>query len=96
MGVLELAHRGTLFLDEVAELPHVLQTKLLRVLEDQSFRRLGGPKDIQLDLRVVAATNKNLREAVETGAFRQDPYFRVNVIAITIPALRDRPGDICP
>lgn len=95
-GVLELAHRGTLFLDEVAELPHVLQTKLLRVLEEQSFRHLGGLKEIQLDLRVVAATNKNLREAVETGAFRQDLYFRVNVIAIAIPALRDRPGDILP
>jgi len=95
-GVLELAHRGTLFLDEVAELPRVLQAKLLRVLEEQSFRRLGGLKEIQLDLRVVAATNKDLREAVEAGAFRQDLYFRVNVIPITIPALRDRPGDILP
>jgi transcriptional regulator with PAS, ATPase and Fis domain len=66
------------------------------VLEEQSFRRLGGLKEIQLDLRVVAATNKNLREAVEAGAFRQDLYFRVNVISITIPALRDRPGDILP
>jgi two-component system response regulator AtoC len=74
----------------------ILQTKLLRVLEEQSFRRLGGLKEIQLDLRVVAATNKNLREAIEAGAFRQDLYFRVNVIAITFPALRDRPGDIMP
>jgi transcriptional regulator with PAS, ATPase and Fis domain len=95
-GVLELAHRGTLFLDEVGELPRVLQTKLLRVIEEQSFRRLGGLKEIQVDLRVVAATNKNLREAVESGAFRQDLYFRVNVIAINIPALRDRSGDILP
>jgi transcriptional regulator with PAS, ATPase and Fis domain len=74
----------------------VLQAKLLRVLEDQNFRRLGGLKDIQLDLRVVAATNKNLREAVKAGAFRQDLYFRLNVIQIVIPPLRERPEDILP
>jgi two-component system response regulator AtoC len=68
----------------------------LRVLEDQTFRRLGGLKDIQLDLRVVAATNKNLREAVKEGAFRQDLYFRLNVIQILIPPLRDRADDIIP
>ena len=95
-GIFELADKGTLFLDEVGEIPLMLQAKLLRVLEDQSFRRLGGLKDIQLDLRVVAATNKNLREAVKEGAFRQDLYFRLNVIQIVIPPLRERPEDILP
>jgi len=95
-GIFELADKGTLFLDEVGEIPLMLQAKLLRVLEDQSFRRLGGLKDIQLDLRVVAATNKNLREAVKEGAFRQDLYFRLNVIQIVIPPLRERPEDIVP
>jgi len=95
-GIFELADKGTLFLDEVGEIPLMLQAKLLRVLEDQSFRRLGGLKDIQLDLRVVAATNKNLREAVKEGAFRQDLYFRLNVIQIVLPPMRERPEDILP
>jgi len=95
-GIFELADKGTLFLDEVGEIPLMLQAKLLRVLEEQSFRRLGGLKDIQLDLRVIAATNKNLREAVKEGAFRQDLYFRLNVIQILIPPLRDRADDIVP
>jgi transcriptional regulator with PAS, ATPase and Fis domain len=95
-GIFELADRGTLFLDEIGEIPLMLQAKLLRVLEDQSFRRLGGLKDINLDLRVIAATNKNLREAVKEGAFRQDLYFRLNVIQILIPPLRDRTDDIVP
>jgi transcriptional regulator with PAS, ATPase and Fis domain len=95
-GIFELADKGTLFLDEIGEIPLMLQAKLLRVLEEQSFRRLGGLKDIKLDLRVIAATNKNLREAVRAGAFRQDLYFRLNVIQIYIPALRDRREDILP
>jgi two-component system response regulator AtoC len=95
-GIFELADKGTLFLDEIGEIPLMLQAKLLRVLEDQTFRRLGGLKDIKLDLRVVAATNKNLREAVKEGAFRQDLYFRLNVIQILIPPLRDRTDDIVP
>ncbi len=95
-GIFELADKGTLFLDEIGEIPLMLQAKLLRVLEEQSFRRLGGLKDIQLDLRVVAATNKNLREAVKEGAFRQDLYFRLNVIQILIPPLSDRTDDILP
>ena len=95
-GIFELADKGTLFLDEIGEIPLMLQAKLLRVLEEQCFRRLGGLKDIQLDLRVIAATNKNLREAVKEGAFRQDLYFRLNVIHITIPELRERPEDILP
>jgi PAS domain S-box-containing protein len=95
-GIFELADKGTLFLDEIGEIPMMLQAKLLRVLEDQTFRRLGGLKDIKLDLRVVAATNKNLREAVKEGAFRQDLYFRLNVIQILIPPLRERTEDIVP
>jgi PAS domain S-box-containing protein len=95
-GIFELADKGTLFLDEIGEIPLMLQAKLLRVLEEQTFRRLGGLKDIKLDLRVIAATNKNLREAVKEGAFRQDLYFRLNVIQIQIPALRERPEDILP
>ncbi len=95
-GIFELADKGTLFLDEIGEIPLMLQAKLLRVLEEQCFRRLGGLKDIHLDLRVVAATNKNLRQAVQEGAFRQDLYFRLNVIHITIPPLRERPEDILP
>ena len=95
-GLFELADKGTLFLDEIGEIPLMLQAKLLRVLEEQTFRRLGGLKDINLDLRVVAATNKSLREAVQEGAFRQDLYFRLNVIHIHIPALRERPEDITP
>src|SRR5215472_13637731 len=95
-GIFELADKGTLFLDEISEMPLALQAKLLRVLEEQSFRRLGGLKNINLDLRVITATNKNLQEAVREGAFRQDLYFRLNVIQITIPPLRERKEDILP
>lgn len=95
-GIFELADKGTLFLDEIGEIPLVLQAKLLRVLEEQTFRRLGGLRDIEVNLRVIAATNKNLREAVREGAFRQDLYFRLNVIQISIPPLRERPDDIMP
>ena len=95
-GIFELADKGTLFLDEIGEMPLALQAKLLRVLEEQTFRRLGGLKDINLDLRVITATNKNLQEAVREGAFRQDLYFRLNVIQISIPPLRERPEDILP
>lgn len=95
-GLFELADRGTLFLDEIGEIPLTLQAKLLRVLEEQSFRRLGGLKDIRVDVRFIAATNKNLREAVREGAFRQDLYFRLNVIQIVIPPLRERKEDILP
>ena len=95
-GLFELADKGTLFLDEIGEIPLTLQAKLLRVLEDSTFRRLGGLKDILVDVRFIAATNKNLREAVREGAFRQDLYFRLNVIQMVIPALRDRTEDIPP
>ena len=91
-----MADKGTLFLDEIGEIPLVIQAKLLRVLEEQSFRRLGGLRDINLDLRFITATNKNLREAVREGAFRQDLYYRLNVIQIVIPPLRERTEDILP
>jgi PAS domain S-box-containing protein len=95
-GLFELADKGTLFLDEIGEIPVALQAKLLRVLEDQCFRRLGGLRDITVDVRIIAATNKNLSEAVREGAFRQDLYYRLNVIQLEVPALRDRPPDILP
>src|SRR5579871_3192216 len=95
-GLFELADKGTLFLDEIGEIPLSLQAKLLRVLEEQTFRRLGGLRDIRVDLRIVAATNKNLREAVKEGAFRQDLYYRLNVIQLVVPPLRERPQDIPP
>ena len=95
-GLFELADKGTLFLDEIGEIPLTVQAKLLRVLEEQCFHRLGGLKDIHVDLRFVAATNKNLREAVKEGAFRQDLYFRLNVIQIVIPPLRERTEDLVP
>jgi two-component system, NtrC family, response regulator AtoC len=95
-GLFELADKGTLFLDEIGEIPFLLQAKLLRVLEDQSFRRLGGVQDINIDVRVIAATNRNLHEAVREGAFRQDLYYRLNVIQLIVPPLRERPDDILP
>jgi transcriptional regulator with PAS, ATPase and Fis domain len=95
-GLFELADKGTLLLDEIGEMPLSLQAKLLRVLEDQCFRRLGGLRDITVDIRIIAATNKNLREAVREGAFRQDLYYRLNVIQLIVPPLRERPQDILP
>jgi len=95
-GILELASNGTVFLDEVGDLPLALQAKLLRVLEEQKFRRLGGVKDIEVNLRVITATNRNLREAIEQGRFRLDLFYRLNVIQLTVPSLRERPDDILP
>jgi PAS domain S-box-containing protein len=95
-GLFELAHGGTLFLDEIGEIPPQVQTKLLRVLEDRSFRRIGGLEDLHVDVRFIAATNRDLREAVKEGAFRQDLYFRINVINLSMPALRTRREDILP
>jgi DNA-binding NtrC family response regulator len=93
-GSIEAASGGTLFLDEVGELPLDLQSRLLRVLETQTVRRLGESTPRQLDLRVVAATHRNLREMVNAGTFREDLYFRLAVLPITVPALRQRPEDI--
>ena len=95
-GLFELADEGTLFLDEIGEMPLSLQAKLLRVLEDQTFRRLGGLRDLKVDIRIVAATNKDIGEALKAGAFRQDLYYRLSVIQLVVPPLRERPQDILP
>ena len=95
-GLFEAADGGTLFLDEIGELSPLLQAKLLRVLEDQVIRRVGGIRDIQVDVRVIAASNRDLEKAVREGQFRQDLYYRLAIIAIFIPPLRERKGDILP
>ena len=93
-GLFELAHGGTVFLDEIGEMPPSIQTKLLRVLEEREFRRVGGEQVLRVDVRVIAATNRELREQVELGEFRRDLYHRFNVLRITLPPLRERPEDI--
>jgi DNA-binding NtrC family response regulator len=93
-GKFEMAHRGTLFLDEIGDLPLPLQAKILRAIEEKRFERVGGTTPLQVDVRVVAATNKNLRAAVAARQYREDLYFRLSVFPITIPPLRERPGDI--
>jgi DNA-binding NtrC family response regulator len=93
-GRFEMADRGTLFLDEVGELPPGLQTKFLRVLEERRFERVGGQKSIEVDVRVVAATNRDLHEMVKRGQFREDLYYRLSVIHIEVPPLRDRLDDV--
>ncbi len=95
-GLFEAADGGTLFLDEIGELSPLLQAKLLRVLEDQVIRRVGGIRDMQVDVRVIAASNRDLEKAVREGQFRQDLYYRLAIIAIFIPPLRDRKEDILP
>ncbi|MBN2339903.1 MAG: sigma 54-interacting transcriptional regulator [Deltaproteobacteria bacterium] len=93
-GRFELADGGTLFLDEVAEMPKLLQAKLLRVLQEGRFERVGDEKSITVDVRIISATNKNLKEEVEKGEFREDLYYRLNVVPVEIPSLSERPGDI--
>ncbi len=93
-GRFEIAKGGTLFLDEVGDLPLDLQVKLLRVLQEKTFERVGDPKPIKADVRIIAATNKNLEEEVSAGRFREDLYYRLNVVPIHIPPLRERKEDI--
>jgi two-component system, NtrC family, response regulator AtoC len=95
-GLFEVADGGTLFLDEIGELSVYLQAKLLRVLEDQTIRRIGGVKDIGVDIRVIAASNRDLEQGVRDGTFRQDLFYRLSIIPIFIPPLRHRKEDIPP
>jgi len=94
IGRFELADKGTIFLDEIGELPLDLQVKLLRVLQEGEFERLGNPKTLHVDVRVIAATNRDLEQAIVNGTFREDLYYRLNVVPIQIPPLRDRKDDI--
>ena len=93
-GKFELAHRGTLFLDEIGDLPLALQAKILRAIEEKCFERVGGTALLRVDVRIVAATNRNLKAAVAAHQYREDLYFRLSVFPITIPPLRERPDDI--
>ena len=94
IGRLEMADGGTLFLDEVGEMPPETQAKLLRVLQSRSFERLGSSKTIQVDVQIIAATNRKLPELIRAGTFREDLYYRLNVFPITLPPLRERLDDI--
>jgi DNA-binding NtrC family response regulator len=94
LGLLELAHSGTLFLDEIGDMPPAIQVKLLRVLEKLSFRRVGGLENIEVDVRIIAATNRDLAGLVARGQFRQDLFFRLGVVQLEVPPLRDRPEDL--
>jgi two-component system response regulator PilR (NtrC family) len=93
-GLLEAAEKGTVFLDEIGEMSPVMQVKLLRVLQERRFRRVGGLDELQADIRVIAATNQNLDRAVAEGRFREDLFYRINVIPIALPPLRERREDI--
>jgi formate hydrogenlyase transcriptional activator len=95
-GRFEQAHGGTLFLDEIGELPQEMQVLLLRVLQEREFERLGGSSTLQVDVRLVAATNRDLGEQVRAGKFRSDLYYRLNVFPVHVPALRERPEDVAP
>ena len=95
-GKFEMADKGTLFLDEIGDVPPPTQVKLLRVLQDREFERLGATKTLKVDVRLIAATNRDLRDALEEGTFREDLYYRLNVVAIDIPPLRERKEDILP
>lgn len=96
LGCCERAHQGTLFLDEICEMPAALQVKMLRMLQERSFMRVGGTEQVNVDLRFVAATNRNVLKEVEAGNFREDLYYRLNVVPLQLPALRERAEDIAP
>ena len=93
-GLIESADGGTVFLDEIGEMVPLLQAKLLRFLEEKAFKRVGGSADVKVDVRVIAATNRSLQEEVKKGRFREDLFYRLNVMAVTLPSLRDLPGDV--
>ncbi|MDO9515899.1 MAG: sigma-54 dependent transcriptional regulator [Syntrophales bacterium] len=93
-GLFEIAHTGTIFLDEIGELSSLLQVKLLRVVQEKTFRRIGGARDISVDVRIISATNQNLEERVKSGDFREDLFYRLNVIPVEVPPLRERKEDI--
>jgi two-component system response regulator PilR (NtrC family) len=93
-GIFEMARGGTIFLDEIGDLPPVLQVKLLRVVQEKTFRRIGGSEDIRVDVRIISATNQDLREKVKKGEFREDLFYRLNVIPINLPPLRERREDL--
>lgn len=93
-GLIELADGGTVFLDEIGELPMAMQTKLLTFLDDRKFKRIGALEETAVDVRIIAATNRNLEEAIKAGQFREDLFYRLNVMQIEIPPLRDRREDI--
>ena len=95
-GAFEAAHKGTIFIDEIGELPLELQARILRVLEKQQLKRVGSNKQRQVDVRIIAATNRTLEKEVERGRFRQDLFFRLNVLKVEIPSLKDRPSDLEP
>ncbi|MEA3427684.1 MAG: sigma-54 dependent transcriptional regulator [Thermodesulfobacteriota bacterium] len=93
-GLFEVAHKGTIFLDEIGELPPFLQVKLLRVVQEKTFRRIGGAEDVKVDVRIISATNQELEQRVKDGHFREDLYYRLNVIPVKIPPLKERNEDI--
>ncbi len=93
-GLMEIAHEGTFFLDEIADMKVDLQVKLLKAIEDKTFRRLGGTKEIKIDLRIISATSRNLAQCIKEGTFREELYYRLGVVIIELPLLRDRDGDV--
>jgi len=95
-GLFEVADGGTIFLDEIGEVPAPTQVKLLRVLQERTFERVGGSEELKVDVRVIAATNRNLEEMITAGTFREDLYYRLNVVSVEIPPLRRRRDDIPP
>src|SRR5204863_4050755 len=93
-GLIEIADKGTIFLDEIGEMSPMLHVKILRVLQERKFRRVGGTEEVDADIRIIAATNRDLGKMVAEGQFREDLYYRINVIPVRLPALRERVEDV--